>query len=102
MILSFLVVARRTDLTTKRRYSSPPSPMIVMTPAIVPGMTAMRWYTCSGTPAASVKDLGTPRPMTWPAATNRMPKWNRGEAQRRIRDSCHCEDRLVQPNWSVR
>ena len=40
--------------------------------------------------------------MACPAATNRMPKWNSGEDQRRIRDSFHWEDRLVQPNWSLR
>ena len=72
-----------------------------MIPEIVPGIVAIRWYTCSGTPAASVHVFGITRPRMWPMNTKRTPKWNSGDAQRRMVGSFHCEERDVQPYWSV-
>lgn len=87
MNLSFLVVAMNTGPVVRRRQMSRTIPSRVPTPATVPMLRAMKWYMSSVMPAASVQEEGMSRPMRWPARTARIPKWNSGEAMRRIRDS---------------
>ena len=51
-------------------------------------------------PSASVHDLGTTSPITWPPMTPSNPKWNSGLPQRSRRFSYSCDERVVQPNLS--
>jgi hypothetical protein len=71
--LSFAVVARKTGALVRRRYTSNRIPTTVSTPAAVPPYSENRWYACSEIPSPSVHDIGTNRPTTCPAGTNRMP-----------------------------
>ncbi len=62
-------------------------PTSVQTPAMPPKSSALKWYSPSLTPTASVHDSGMTRPPMCPTKTSRMPKWNSGEPIRSSRDS---------------
>jgi hypothetical protein len=62
-------------------------PISVPKPATAPTETAEKWYMPSEMPTSSVHDFGTPRPITWPRKTARIPKWNSGLPHRNSRSS---------------